>query len=108
MCHFEGFPRNLSLVRVSHAKLHHHSIPTTLTRFLDGAISATEIGRDQFCLEIRTLNMADSKDEETIDVPFNQQQYVAIEKLRAEGKFGQTDEEIVRNIFLEFLKQEGV
>ena len=52
--------------------------------------------------------MADSKDEETIDVPFNQQQYVAIEKLRDEGKFGQTDEEIVLNIFLEFLKQEGV
>jgi hypothetical protein len=52
--------------------------------------------------------MADSKDGETIDVPFNQQQYVAIEKLRTEGQFGQTDEEIVRNIFLEFLKQEGV
>ena len=26
MCHFEGFPRNLSLVGVSYMKLHHHRI----------------------------------------------------------------------------------
>jgi hypothetical protein len=52
--------------------------------------------------------MADSKNEQIIDVPFNQQQYVVIEKLRAEGQFGETDEEIIRNIFLEFLRQEGV
>jgi hypothetical protein len=38
-----------------------------------------------------------------IDVTFNQQQYVIIERLKAEGQFGRTDEEIVRNIFLEFL-----
>ncbi len=24
MCHFEGFPRNLSLIGVSNMKLHHH------------------------------------------------------------------------------------
>lgn len=55
--------------------------------------------------------MADSRSsdgEQIIEVTFNQQQYIAIEKLRAEGQFGRTDEEIVRNIFLEFLKQEGV
>ena len=45
---------------------------------------------------------------EIIEVTFNQQQYVIIEKLKAEGQFGRTDDEIVRNIFLEFLKQEGV
>ena len=46
--------------------------------------------------------------EQIIEVTFNQQQCVAIEKLKAEGQFGRTDEEIVRNIFLEFLRQEGV
>lgn len=43
-----------------------------------------------------------------IEVTFNQQQYVIIERLKAEGQFRRTDEEIVRNIFLEFLRQEGV
>jgi hypothetical protein len=55
--------------------------------------------------------MADSPSldgAQIIDVTFNQQQYVIIEKLKAEGQFGRTDEEIVRNIFLEFLRQEGV
>ena len=54
--------------------------------------------------------MADSPSDgaQFIEVTFNQQQYVTIEKLKAEGQFGQTDEEIVRNIFLEFLRQEGV
>jgi len=55
--------------------------------------------------------MADSPSAdgaEKIEVTFNQQQYVIIEKLKAEGQFGRTDEEIVRNIFLEFLRQEGV
>jgi hypothetical protein len=55
--------------------------------------------------------MADSRSsdgEQITEVTFNQQQYIAIEKLRAEGQFGRTDEEIIRNIFLEFLRQEGV
>jgi hypothetical protein len=55
--------------------------------------------------------MADSPSLEgaqIIDVTFNQQQYVIIERLKAEGQFGRTDEEIIRNIFLEFLRQEGV
>jgi len=46
--------------------------------------------------------------EQIIEVTLNQQQYVVVEKLRTEGQFGRTDEEIVRNIFLEFLRQEGV
>jgi hypothetical protein len=54
--------------------------------------------------------MADSPSDaaQIIAVTFNQQQRVIIEKLKAEGQFGRTDEEIVRNIFLEFLRQEGV
>ena len=54
--------------------------------------------------------MADSPSdgEQIIEVTFNQQQYMTIEKLKAEGQFGRTDEEIIRNIFLEFLRQEGV
>ena len=43
-----------------------------------------------------------------VEVEFDQQQHVIIEKLRAEGQFGQTDEEIVRQIFLEFLRQQGL
>ena len=55
--------------------------------------------------------MADSPSlagAQIIEVTFNQQQYVVIERLKTEGQFGRTDEEIVRNIFLEFLRQEGV
>ena len=55
--------------------------------------------------------MADSRSsdsEQIIEVTFNQQQYVVIEKLKAEGHFGRADEEIIRHIFREFLRQEGM
>ena len=55
--------------------------------------------------------MADSPSAdgaEIIEVTFNQQQYVIIEKLKAEGHFGRADEEIIRHIYLEFLRQEGM
>ena len=42
-----------------------------------------------------------------VEVGINQQQYVVIERLRAEKQFGATDGEIIRNIFREFVKQEG-
>jgi hypothetical protein len=42
-----------------------------------------------------------------VEVPFNQQQYVILEKLRAEKTFGTEDGEIIRRIFQEFVKQEG-
>jgi len=42
-----------------------------------------------------------------VEVPFNQQQYVIIEKVRAEKVFGTDDGEIIRRIFQEFVKQEG-
>jgi hypothetical protein len=41
-----------------------------------------------------------------IKVVFTQQQYELIEKLRKEGKFGDTDGEIVKMVFLEFLELE--
>ena len=46
-------------------------------------------------------------DPKTVEVGINQQQYVVIEKLRAEKQFGTTDGEIIRKIFQEFVKQEG-
>src|SRR4030095_5329843 len=60
--------------------------------------------------KIRRSKMADSPSDgaQIIEVTFNQQQYVIIERLKADGQFGRTDEEIVRNILLEFLRQEGV
>jgi hypothetical protein len=42
-----------------------------------------------------------------VEVGINQQQYVIVEKLRAEKQFGTTDGEIIRKIFQEFVKQEG-
>jgi hypothetical protein len=42
-----------------------------------------------------------------VEVAFNQQQYVIIEKVRAETVFGTDDGEIIRRIFQEFVKQEG-
>jgi hypothetical protein len=42
-----------------------------------------------------------------VEVGINQQQYVVIERLRAEKQFGAADGEIIRNIFREFVKQEG-
>jgi len=55
--------------------------------------------------------MADSHSsdgEQIVEVTFNQQQYVVIERLKTEGQFGHTDGELVRSIFSEFLRQEGV
>lgn len=51
-------------------------------------------------------NSSSASDDQVTEVMFTQQQYVIIEKLRSEGQFGRTDEEIVRRIFQEFLKQE--
>jgi len=43
--------------------------------------------------------------KKTIIAEFNQQQYELIESLRKENKFGRTDSEIVKSIFLEFVKK---
>lgn len=36
---------------------------------------------------------------------FNQQQYSLIQTLRKEKKFGRTDSEIVKSVFLDFVKR---
>jgi hypothetical protein len=57
------------------------------------------------------LPVADSAPQvektKTVEVGINQQQYVIIERLRAEKQFGIADGEIIRKIFQEFVKQEG-
>ncbi len=40
-----------------------------------------------------------------VEVEFNQQQDVYLERLRQEGKYGTSDAEIIRNVFQEFLEQ---
>ena len=41
---------------------------------------------------------------EKVQVQFTEQQLVFLEKLRAEGKFGGTLEEVVRNVFREHVQ----
>ena len=40
-----------------------------------------------------------------VEVEFNQQQDVYLQRLRDEGKHGTSDAEIIRNVFQEFLEQ---
>ena len=47
-------------------------------------------------------------DTKTVEVGFNQQQRQLIEKLKQEGTFGDTDGEIVRAVFIEWLKREAM
>jgi len=49
-----------------------------------------------------------TNEDQTIEVTFSQQQYVVLEKLRAEGQLGKTDAEIIGRVFREFLEQEGL
>jgi chorismate mutase len=54
--------------------------------------------------------MAESQspnEKKIVEVGINQQQHVVIERLRAEKQFGTADGEIIRNVFREFVKQEG-
>jgi hypothetical protein len=52
--------------------------------------------------------MADEKADElrhVVEVEFNQQQDVILKKLKEDGRYGTTDEEIIRNAFDAFLRQ---
>jgi len=40
-----------------------------------------------------------------VEVEFNQQQDVYLERLRKEGRYGSGDAEIIQNVFQEFLNQ---
>ena len=44
----------------------------------------------------------------TVQVGFNQQQRQLLEILKAEGSFGTEDGEVIRRVFAEWLKEEGV
>jgi hypothetical protein len=43
--------------------------------------------------------------EHVVEVEFNQQQDVILERLRQDGRYGATDAEIIRNAFRDFLRQ---
>lgn len=47
----------------------------------------------------------DSSTDVVVEVRVNQQQEVALQRLREEGNFGSTEAEILRNVFREFLRQ---
>lgn len=47
----------------------------------------------------------DSSTDVVVEVRVNQQQEVALQRLREEGIFGSTEAEILRNVFREFLRQ---
>lgn len=43
-----------------------------------------------------------------VEVGFNQQQRQLIQKLKEEGTFGDTEGEIIRNVFVQWLTEEGL
>jgi hypothetical protein len=47
----------------------------------------------------------DDHEGTTVEVEFDQQQDFLLEKLRRAGRHGTTDEEIIRMVFREFLRQ---
>jgi metal-responsive CopG/Arc/MetJ family transcriptional regulator len=47
-----------------------------------------------------------SDDRVKISISFTQQQWQLIDRLKAEGRWGSTREEIVSNIFRDYVKQE--
>jgi hypothetical protein len=49
-----------------------------------------------------------SEQTTTINVGFNQQQRQLIERLKAEGAFGESEGEIIRSIFINWLGEEGL
>lgn len=48
---------------------------------------------------------SEAKQKHVVEVEFNQQHDVYLERLRKEGRYGTSDAEIIRNVFQEFLEQ---
>ena len=48
---------------------------------------------------------SEAKQKRVVEVEFNQQHEVYLERLRKEGRYGTSDAEIIRNVFQEFLEQ---
>jgi hypothetical protein len=48
----------------------------------------------------------DTANKRSITVAFTQQQWQLLDRLKSEGRWGGTREEIVRNVFVDYVKQE--
>jgi hypothetical protein len=44
-------------------------------------------------------------DKKIVEVVMNEQQEVILQRLKKDGRYGDTNEEIVRNVYKEFLKR---
>jgi hypothetical protein len=58
----------------------------------------------------RGESMLEPKEEEFVEIKvgFNQQQRQVIEKIKNETDMGKTDAEVLRAVFVEWLKEEGL
>jgi hypothetical protein len=54
--------------------------------------------------------MPDAKEDEFVEIKvgFNQQQRQLIEKIKKETDMGKTDAEVIRTVFVQWLKEEGL
>ena len=54
--------------------------------------------------------MTDAKKDDLVEIKvgFNQQQRQLIEKIKNETDMGKTDAEVIRTVFVEWLKEEGL
>ena len=54
--------------------------------------------------------MPDAKKDEFVEIKvgFNQQQRQLIEKIKNETDMGKTDAEVIRTVFVQWLKEEGL
>lgn len=52
--------------------------------------------------------MIDREATMAVDVEFDQQQDALLQKIRKAGTHGTSDEEVIRNVFREFLRQHGM
>jgi hypothetical protein len=58
----------------------------------------------------RGESMTDAKKDDLVEIKvgFNQQQRQLIEKIKNETDMGKTDAEVIRTVFVEWLKEEGL
>ena len=58
----------------------------------------------------RGENMLEAKEEEFVEIKvgFNQQQRQLLEKIKKETGMGKTDADVIRAVFVQWLKEEGL
>ena len=61
-------------------------------------------------MPMRGENMPEPKKDEFVEIKvgFNQQQRQLIEKIKKETDMGKTDAEVIRAVFVQWLKEEGL